>query len=148
MKHKTIKVEELEPGEILLDARVGRVTLVTPPGPDARTQYTHVVGELGEVWMSGQEMVAVYAEGVEETDHHEPDRYYYKGRFRKDPLATLAGWMFEHLDGRFCEPERCIIKHPELADEIRPDEDAWVCEESSHDALVWMGTQALICNQH
>ena len=68
MNLETKQVEELEPGDILLDARVGRVTLVTPPEPDARIQYTHVVGELGEVWMSGQETVAVYAESVGEVE--------------------------------------------------------------------------------
>ena len=66
LKKKT--VEELKPGEILLDARVGKIVSATPPEPDARTQYTRVTGELGEVWMSGQEMVVVYVESVGEVE--------------------------------------------------------------------------------
>lgn len=68
MRVEKKKVEELEPGEILLDARVGKIVSVTPPEPDARTQYTRVTGELGEVWMSGQEMVAVYTESAGEVE--------------------------------------------------------------------------------
>lgn len=68
MNLKKKKVDELEPGEILLDARVGKIVSVTPPEPDARTQYTRVTGELVEVWMSGQEKVAVYAESAGEVE--------------------------------------------------------------------------------
>lgn len=68
MDLKKKKVEELEPGEILLDARVGKIVSVTPPEPDARTQYTRVAGELGDVWMAGQVVVAVYAESVGEVE--------------------------------------------------------------------------------
>ena len=93
MNLETKQAEELEPGDILLDARVGRVTSVTPPKPDARTQYTHVVGELGEVWMSGQEMVAVYAD-------HEPAELFEPG-MRSVTFEVGAAWGCEDEEAEF-----------------------------------------------